>query len=309
MYVTVLNRSLAIPRPLRQKVERAARAMLESDGARPDFASPAGEVALLPADSMSWRIFKNPVALFVGGIAAVILELAEPRVRTGVWEHSGFRTDPVRRLRRTGLAAMITVYGAKSIAEAMIARVSRMHERVFGETPSGEAYSAADPELLNWVHVTAAFGFLQAYHTYVRALSQAERDRYYAEGSAGGRLYGVTKAAASEAEVKALFDAMRYGLERSGIIFEFLDIMRRAPVLPPPLRPVQRLLVKAAIDLTPPRIRDIIGFDARHSLTSWEGALVRLAGAAADRVVMDTSPAVQACRRLGLPANYLYARV
>jgi uncharacterized protein (DUF2236 family) len=309
MYVTVLNRSLAIPRPLRQKVERAARAMLESDGARPDFASPAGEAALLPANSMSWRIFKNPVALFVGGIAAVILELAEPRVRTGVWEHSGFRTDPVRRLRRTGLAAMITVYGARSIAEAMIARVGRMHERVFGETPAGEAYSAADPELLNWVHVTAAFGFLQAYHTYVRPLSQAERDRYYAEGSAGGRLYGVTKAAASEAEVEALFDAMRYGLERSGIIFEFLDIMRRAPVLPPPLRPAQRLLVKAAIDLTPPRIREVVGFDARQSLTSWEGALVRLAGAAADCVVIDTSPAVQACQRLGLPANYLYCRV
>ncbi len=308
MYVTVLNRSLALPRPLRQKVERAARAMLESDGARPDFASPAGEAALLPAHSMSWRIFKNPVALFVGGIAAVILELAEPRVRTGVWEHSGFRDDPVRRLRRTGLAAMVTVYGARSIAEAMIARVSRMHERVLGKTPSGEAYSASDPELLNWVHVTAAFGFLQAYHTYVRPLSQAERDRYYAEGSTGGRLYGVTRTAASEAEVEALFDAMRSELGPSSIIFEFLDIMRRAPVLPPPLRPAQRLLVRAAVDLTPPWMREIIGLNAGPNLSSWEGGLIRLAGSAADRVIIDTSPAVQACRRLGLPANYLYCR-
>lgn len=52
------------------------------------------------------------MALLVGGIAAVILELAEPRVHTGVWEHSLFRSDPVRRLQRTGLAAMATVYGA-----------------------------------------------------------------------------------------------------------------------------------------------------------------------------------------------------
>jgi uncharacterized protein (DUF2236 family) len=161
---------------------------------------------------------------------------------------------------------------------------------------------------LNWVHVTAAFGFLQAYHTYVRPLSQAERDRYYSEGSSGGRLYGVTRTAASEAEVEALFDAMRSGLQHSAIIFEFLDIMRRAPVLPPPLRSAQRLLVRAAIDLTPAPMRKIIGLDSGPHLSSWEGALIRLAGAAADRVIIDTSPAVQACRRLGLPANYLYCR-
>jgi uncharacterized protein (DUF2236 family) len=49
-------------------------------------------------------------------------------VRTGVWEHTTFRVDPIRRLRRTGLAAMVTIYGARGKAEAMIARVRRMHE-------------------------------------------------------------------------------------------------------------------------------------------------------------------------------------
>ena len=104
--------------------------------------------------------------------------------------------------------------------------------------------------------------------------------------------------------------SMRCGADwsRPAIIFEFLDIMRRAPVLPPPLRPAQRLLVRAAIDLTPAPMRKIIGLDAGPHLSSWEGALIRLAGAAADRVIIDTSPAVQACRRLGLPANYLYCR-
>jgi hypothetical protein len=53
-------------------------------------------------DSISWRVFKNPLSLFIGGAAAVIMELAEPRVRTGVWEHTAFRVDPIRRLRRTG---------------------------------------------------------------------------------------------------------------------------------------------------------------------------------------------------------------
>jgi len=31
--------------------------------------------AFVSADSVSWRIFKNPVSLFVDGVAAVILEL------------------------------------------------------------------------------------------------------------------------------------------------------------------------------------------------------------------------------------------
>ena len=84
------------------------------------FAQPAGELALVPPNAVSWRIFKNPVALAVGGVAAVILELAEPSVRTGVWEHSDFRRDPMRRLERTGMAAMVTVYGARSVAEPMM---------------------------------------------------------------------------------------------------------------------------------------------------------------------------------------------
>jgi len=74
-------------------------------------------------DSVSWRVFKNPLSVFIGGVAAVIMELAEPRVRTGVWEHTSFRIDPIRRLRRTGPAAMVTIYGARRTAEAMIAGI------------------------------------------------------------------------------------------------------------------------------------------------------------------------------------------
>ena len=74
-----------------------------------DFSRPAGEPALGAPNSVAWRIFKNPVTTYIGGVTAVILELAEARVRTGVWKHSGFRKDPLRRLRRTGLAAMVTI--------------------------------------------------------------------------------------------------------------------------------------------------------------------------------------------------------
>ena len=77
-----------------------------------------GEPALLPADSVSWQVFKNPVAVLIGGTAAVILELAEPRIAAAVDAHSAFRTDPLARLRRTARATMTTVYAARSRAAA-----------------------------------------------------------------------------------------------------------------------------------------------------------------------------------------------
>ena len=170
---------IVLPWPLQNGLEAATRSLFDlRELPSADFSRPVGEAALVPADSVSWRVFKNPLSLFIGGVAAVIMELAEPRVRTGVWEHTTFRVDPVRRLRRTGLAAMVTVYAARSKAEAMIARVRQMHDRIAGLTPAGKAYHANDPELLNWVQGTAAYGFLQGYHQYVGELSSLERNCY-----------------------------------------------------------------------------------------------------------------------------------
>jgi uncharacterized protein (DUF2236 family) len=271
-----------------------------------DFTQPAGEPALTPPDSMSWLVMKNPVALFAGGVAAVILELAEPRVRTGVWEHTTFRTDPLARMERTGLAAMVTVYGARSVAEKMIAGVRGMHARVGGTTPDGQAYHANQPELLDWVHVTAAFGFLEAYGAFVRSITDEDRDRFYAEGVAAGGLYGAVGAPASLAAQRAQFEAMRPTLERSDIVFEFLDIMKRAPIAPSPLGPLQWMLVRAGVEVVPWWAREVLGLDDGYGLSAWERPLVEILGAAVDRIPVPSSPAVQACRRLGLPATHLF---
>ena len=102
---------IVLPWPLQSGLEVATRTLFDlGDQSPADFLRPVGEAGLVPPDSVSWRVFKNPLSLFIGGVAGVIMELAEPRVRTGVWEHTTFRLDPVRRLRRTGLAAMVTIW-------------------------------------------------------------------------------------------------------------------------------------------------------------------------------------------------------
>jgi uncharacterized protein (DUF2236 family) len=96
-------------------------------------------------------------------------------------------------------------------------------------------------------------------------------------------------------------------LQRSDIVFDFLRIMRRVPALPVPLQPLQVLLTKAAIEVIPAALRDGIGLGTARSLAPWQRRLVCRAGAAADRLVLSTNPAVQACRRLHLPDDFLYA--
>ena len=274
---------------------------------RSDFAQPLREEALVSADSVSWRVFKNPIALFVGGTAAVILELAEPAVRAGVWEHSSFRKDPLNRLKRTGLAAMISVYGARSVAEPMIARVVRMHASVQGTTAAGIRYSANDSRLLTWVHATAAFGFSAAYDRYVVPLNAHNFNDFYREGAPISRLYGAIDSPRSAQEMQALFESMRSWLAPSAIIFEFLRIMRDTAAFPPPLRWIQPMLLRAAVELIPGWLREALGLSDRYGLRAHERRLVKWAGACADRIVLPSSPAVQSCLRLGLPTNYLYA--
>jgi uncharacterized protein (DUF2236 family) len=300
--------ALSLLRPARGRLETGLSHLLRPAGsADDDFLRPHGEAALLDASSVSWKIFKNPLALFVGGIAAVVLELAEPRVRTGVWEHTSFRERPLDRLRRTGYAATMTVYGPRSRAESMIAAVRRMHARVHGTTPGGTPFRADDAELLEWVHATVSFGFLEAYHGYVEPLSTLQRDRFHAEGVPVARLYGCASAPASQAALEERFERMAPRLEGSAVVDEFLRIVRRMPALPLPLRSFQPLLVEAAVDLVPAALRQRIGLGDGRSLSPRQRAVVSRAGRLADRLVLRTNPAVQACRRLDLPDDHLYA--
>lgn len=285
-------------------LERIAAGLLAADD-RIDFAQPAGEPAIVPPDSVSWRIFANPVSMFVGGVAAVLLELGEPRVRTGVWQHSGFRRDPARRLRRTGLAAMITVYGARSTMLETAARVRAMHARVAGVTPAGVAYRADEPELLRWVQATAAFAFIEAYRAYVAPVPRFARDLYYAEGRHGAALYGATDVPGSEAALVALLAAMRPRLEPSHVLDELVAILRAAPILPAPLRPIQHVAIRAAVDLLPPPLRAQLGVARHGGLGRGEALLLRSAAAATARIAVRSSPSAQACLRLGLPADHL----
>ena len=266
-------------------------------GVAVDFLQPAGAPALIAADSISWRVFANPVSLFIGGVAAVLLELAEPSVRSGVWDHSSFERDPLTRLKRTGFAAMVTVYAPREQAEKLIARVVQMHGHVKGQTPDGLAYTANDPRLLNWVQATASFGFCEAYHQYVKALTTAEKSQVLAEGKLPASLYGATDSPASWPQWQQLLEHTAPGLESSAILAEFLDIMERAPLLPALLRPLQKLLIAAAVEMTPAPMRSFAPLQER-GLNRLQRCCVKILAQLAQWLPLPGLPAAQARQRM-----------
>ncbi len=271
-----------------------------------DFAAPTGEPALLAPDSVQWRVYKNPIALGIGGIAAVLLEFAEPRIRSGVWDHSTYKTDPIGRSRRTGLVAMLACYGSASAAKEVIGKVNRMHGKVKGETPVGERYRAMDPLLLDWVAATASYGFLMAYDRFVHPLSDADKDRFMRDGDAIGREFGARRTPPTVAAFMDMMAELEPRLEPHPIIFEFLDIIQSGRAAPGVPRFLHRAIARASVSLLPDHIRHKLALGTRYDLTRRDRAALRIAGRLADRHVDRAAPHCQASVRLGLPHDFLF---
>jgi len=281
-------------------MERASGGMLAIDPA--DFLEPAGEPGVVGPRSVSWRVFGNPVSLAVGGVAAVLLELGEPRVRAGVWDHSSFRTDPAGRIRRTGYGAMLTVFAAHSRFAAYATQVNRIHSRIAGRADDGRAYRADEPELLRWVHATAAFGFVEAYGTLVQPLAVSERDLFYAEAAVGARCYGVVEPPGSDQVMRTLLAETMPRLTPSPVLQEFLRIMREGPILPAAARKLQPALVRAALGLVGADALATMGLEGEARWSPREQRWWRWLATAAERIPRPGDPRRLAEQRLSRPA-------
>jgi uncharacterized protein (DUF2236 family) len=271
-----------------------------------DFANPPGEASLQHPSSVQWRIFKNPIALGVGGVAAVLMEFADARIRSGVWDHSTYKADPIGRSKRTGIAAMVGVYGPESAARRVIAGVTNMHARVGGQTPKGEAYQALDTELLDWVAATAAFGFLNAYDRFVAPVSEADKSRFYTEGAKVTRLYGVKRSPTSSADFLAMMDGLKDRFEPHPIVNEFLAIIQSGRAAPAVPKFLHRALARASVSILPPLIRERLQLGKEFDLTATDRVMLKAVGSLAENIPVKSSPACQASIRLGLPWKFPY---
>jgi uncharacterized protein (DUF2236 family) len=224
-------------------------------------ATTAGDLGLFGPDSVSWRLYAEPI-LLVGGLRALYLQALHPMAIAGVAQNSDYRGDPWGRLLRTSDFIATVVYGTTEQARAAGRRVQAIHRRLRGVDPrTGEFFRIDDPELLRWVHVTEVESFLT---TAVRAgldLSAAEIDRYYDEQRRSAELVGLDPSSVpgSAAEVDEYYAGIRPHLRLTRDSAD-AALFLAAPPLPKglgltPVRLVYSGITALAVGLLPPWAR------------------------------------------------------
>jgi uncharacterized protein (DUF2236 family) len=189
--------------------------------------------------------------MLAGGICALLLQMLHPAALAGVWDHSDFRRDMPGRLRRTAQFLGGTTYGSRAEADALIARVRSIHDRVHGRLPDGTAYSANDPDLLTWVHVAGTWSFLQSWICYGGRLSGAERDLYFAETAVIANKLGARDVPASGQAVDAFLRRMRPQLRADARTRTVARALFAAPAPTLAHDPLKRLVMGAGTALLP----------------------------------------------------------
>ena len=211
--------------------------------------------------------------MLVGGISGLLLQMLHPGALAGVWDHSDFRRDMQGRLRRTAQFISRTTYGSTRDADAMIAHVRSIHDRVSGVMPDGRPYSANDPDLLAWVHVAGASSFLESHVRYGAALTSAERDRYFAETAVIAGKLGATDVPTGAGAVEQYFAQIRPALradERTRTVARAL-LTHPTPSLA--LAPFSVVVLNAAIALLPPWAARMHGFHRRSAPRAGDAAV------------------------------------
>ena len=270
-----------------------------------DYDQPLGDAGLFGPDSVTWRIHAEFPGMLSGGLCALLLQTLHPLALAGVYDHSNFREDLVGRLRRTTQFVAATSYAPVAEAERLIARVRSIHARIRGHAPDGRAYAADDPALLTWVHVTEAYGFLQGYRRYCRAVPVAIVDRYYAEGRRVAEALGAQAVPASEREVLDYFAQVRPQLRVDARSREVLAVLAGLRLPVPAAGLSRELFLGAGAALLPPWASAMLG----------HGRLQRAQTAVASRVLQGLAPlfrialndgiAQRACRRVGIAPQRL----
>ncbi|MDJ0387376.1 oxygenase MpaB family protein [Roseomonas sp. E05] len=246
-------------RPVKQAIVARVVALFNDRdrGERPVARRPDG---LFGPQAVAWRVHGDVGSMMVGGVAGLLLQMLHPGVLAGVWDHSNFRADMHGRLRRTARFIALTTYGGRMEAEAAIARVRGIHDRVRGVLPDGRPYAASDPALLAWVHVTEATCFLDAWIRYAEPrMTAADQDRYFAEMAQVATALGADPVPRTRSAAQRLMITMRRQLACDARTREVARLVLTQPASGRMAEPVQALAMQAAVDLLPAWARRMHG--------------------------------------------------
>ena len=212
--------------------------------------------------------------VLLGWTRAILLQLAHPLIAAGVYDHSSFRATPLAaasRLHSTIHAMLALSFGTDAERQYALHGIRTIHTRVNGQLreavgvfPAGAAYSAEDPALVLWVHLTLLESIPLAYELFVGPLTDNERNSYCTESA-----WVATALGARPADVPLTWDHASEQLSQmyaSGVLCVGSQAreLSRAVLAPrfsrvvPPLASWNRLV---AVGLLPAQIRQQYGLE------------------------------------------------
>jgi uncharacterized protein (DUF2236 family) len=122
----------------------------------------------------------------LGWTPAMLMQFAHPLIAAGVSDHSAFKgrvSEATLRLHHTIGAMLALSFGTDGERDAALSRIRAIHKTVNGTLPEhrgpfprGTPYSAEDPALLLWVHLTLIDRTADVFQRIVRPLSARELD-------------------------------------------------------------------------------------------------------------------------------------
>ncbi|WP_127474267.1 oxygenase MpaB family protein [Microbacterium sulfonylureivorans] len=227
---------------------------------------------LADGDDAGWFVEGGPawtvhagMGTMVAGIRALLIQALHPGALAGVHDWSRYRDDPIGRLTGTVRWVICLTYGSRAQAERETARVGRFHRRVEGTYVSAggrkRSYSAADADLVDWVHLAFTDAFLTCHERWGRPIPGGP-DAYVAEWATAGRLMRVGDPPLTEADLRRRLDAhLDQGvLRRDERVDDVVRFLRRPPFRDSPAMSLAyRVLFASAVATIPRRYRKLLG--------------------------------------------------
>ncbi|MCU1550139.1 MAG: hypothetical protein JWR36_699 [Glaciihabitans sp.] len=249
------------------------------------------------AGSAVWEVHGG-LPVLIAGMRALLMQTLHPGAMAGVHDWSRYKEDPLGRLSGTVRWVLTTSFGTREQAEQASAFVGRLHAKVAGTylNANGEAvaYSAADPELLSWVHVVFAESFLSCHQQWAGPIPGGANE-YVSEWAAAGDLMGVANPPRSERELRdqlAAFGPSLVGDERVAEAVRFI----RHPPLRRSIMPGYRIIFAGAVASLEPKYRRMLGVKrVWWPAITLTGILLRILGKLLGR---PSSSEIYATRRL-----------
>ena len=234
----------------------------------PEAGAPEADALPLGPQSLVWKYFGDNRMYLIGPRPAVLQNmLAE--LGQGVLDHSVFFSDTAARVKRSIPPIMRTVYGTEDDGEGTMVR--DFHRDIKGDMPDGRRYHALDPETYFWAHATFVEQVLYFADTFVKRLTEAEREQIYLESKTWYRRYGVSDRPmpADYAGFQAYWDRMMdeilvpHQTAQYGVGYVTKGFPRPKGVSVVAWRLISPLFNPVAAFLTtggmPPRARDMLG--------------------------------------------------